>query len=234
MSSRRSSTRFRFRSRSLPYMSTAWSSVSRHAWCRKHTSARWQRRAAISRTRSADAAPVSRTNGCRSTPTVATASHRHWFSGAGPSENRYNWRVRNTRRGRHSVVLQESRRRSRNNRMNRRQARSLPQRFDRLEECIRENARRDFIRQLTMSSVSVVASFAGAHWLSQQSQDTGNQDTGNQLKGQEVRGRVGSIHAVRGAGNIDVRVTASVLATGIVSAEVVTAAPPLRVSGASG
>ena len=40
MSSRRSSTRFRLRSRSLPYMSTAWSSVSRHAWCRKHTSAR--------------------------------------------------------------------------------------------------------------------------------------------------------------------------------------------------
>ena len=24
-------------------MSTAWSSVSRHAWCRKHTSARWRR-----------------------------------------------------------------------------------------------------------------------------------------------------------------------------------------------
>ena len=31
----------RLRSRSLPYMSTAWSSpLSRHAWCRKHTSAR--------------------------------------------------------------------------------------------------------------------------------------------------------------------------------------------------
>ena len=36
-------------------MSTAWSSVSRHAWYRKHTSARWRRGAAISRTRSADA-----------------------------------------------------------------------------------------------------------------------------------------------------------------------------------
>ena len=36
-------------------MSTAWSSVSRHVWCRKHTSARCRRGAAILRTRSADA-----------------------------------------------------------------------------------------------------------------------------------------------------------------------------------
>ena len=54
-SSRWSSTRVRWRSRSVPYMSTAWASVSRHAWCRKHPRARWRRGAAISRIRAADA-----------------------------------------------------------------------------------------------------------------------------------------------------------------------------------
>ena len=45
-------------------MSTAWSSVPRHAWCRKHTSARWRRGAAISRTRSADACRGRRASTC--------------------------------------------------------------------------------------------------------------------------------------------------------------------------
>ena len=40
MSSRRSSTSFRLRSRSLPFMSTAWSSVSRHALVQESTPAR--------------------------------------------------------------------------------------------------------------------------------------------------------------------------------------------------
>ena len=126
----------------------------------------------------------------------------------------------NTRRGRHDIVFRESRRRSRNNRagkMNRRQARSLSQRFDRLEECIRENGRRDFIRQLAMGSASVVASVAGAHWLSQQSENAGNRP-----EGRDVRIQAGSHHAVS-AGGINVHFTATVVATSYVSAEVVVA-----------
>jgi hypothetical protein len=112
--------------------------------------------------------------------------------------------------------------------MNRRQARSLLQRLDRLEECIHEHSRRDFVRQLTMGSAFVVASVAGAQWLSQQSQDAGNRP-----KGQDVRIRGVLDHGVRGGGNIDVRVTASARATASISAEVVPAAPPSRVSGSS-
>ena len=127
----------------------------------------------------------------------------------------------NTRRGRHGIVLRESRRRSRNNRagkMSRRQARFLSQRLDQLEECIRENSRRDFIRQLAIAGVVGAATVTAGHLLSQQSQDTGNRP-----KGQDVRFRGVLDHGVRGGGNIDVQIAASVVATGYVSAEVTVA-----------
>ena len=98
--------------------------------------------------------------------------------------------------------------------MSRRQARFLLQRFD---QSLRENSRRDFIRQLAIAGVVGAATVTAGHLLSQQSQDTGNQP-----KGRDVRIQAGSRHAVR-AGGINVHFTATVVATSYVSAEVVVA-----------
>ena len=98
--------------------------------------------------------------------------------------------------------------------MSRRQARFLSQRFD---QSLRENSRRDFLRQLTMTGLFGAATVIVGHLLSRQSQDAGNQQ-----QGQDVRFRGGSFHVVRG-GNIDVHFTARVVATGYVSAEIVVA-----------
>ena len=73
------------------------------------------------------------------------------------------------------------------------------------------------MRQLTVTGLFGAATVMVGHLLSQQSQDAGNQP-----KGRDVRFRGGSLHVVRG-GNIDVHFTASVVASGYVSAEIVVA-----------
>ena len=74
--------------------------------------------------------------------------------------------------------------------MSRTEARLLSQRFD---QSLRENSRRDFMCQVTMTGFFGAATVMVEHLLSQQSQDAGNQ-----AKGQDVRFRGGSLHVVRG------------------------------------